>query len=377
MLTHAKIKGLKPKDRPYRVAHDRGLCIEVRPTGRKFWRWRYRLNGKAQMANLGRFPEVSREDAETERDRLRLALKAGEDPRHQPRAKPSPTLETVVEDWLELQDVAPATAAKNKWLMGYLTPKLGKRPIASITSKELLDVLREISADKRETAQRLKIKCGQVWQHAMFEEYVEADITKPLKRKLKAPEVKHHGTITEPKKLGKLLRAIDQYDGQFVTVSAMKLTPILFQRPGEIRHATWDQIHWDKAEWRFTSQKTGKPHIVPLSKQAMVILRKLYAVTGRGDYIFPATRKGRPLSNNSINAAFRRMGWNDVTAHGFRACARTLLDEELGFPVKVIEMQLGHQVRDVHGRAYNRTTFLPERKAMMQAWSDYLDTLKD
>lgn len=396
MLTHKQIENLKARNRVYRVADSRGLCIEVRPqTGAKLWRYRYRFAGVPKMISLGEFPDVSLADAREDRDDLRKMLRQGKDPaierKQEKRAAKiaqANSVAAVAREWVERavdskgHPLADATKKKNKWLLNhYLFPALGNRPISEVTPRELLDVLRKPEAEgKLETANRLKSKCGQIWRYAVTEGKAETDITASLKGALKSPDANHHAAITEPKELGKLLQAIEGYDGHVVTKAALRFTPLVFQRPGEIRHAEWEEMDLDKGEWRFKSQKTKKDMIVPLSKQAVAILRNLYTVTGSGRYVFPSNRRGRPMSNNTINTALRTMGFtgDEVTAHGFRATARTMLVEQknLRFPVDIVEMQLGHNVADVHGRAYNRVQWLDERKAMMQKWADYLEGLK-
>lgn len=388
MLTHRKIENLRKKNSVYRVADSRGLAIEIRPkTGAKLWRYRYRFAGVPKMIGLGEFPEVTLADARDKRDRMRLMVREGQDPaiarkqeRQATQIAQSNTVAAIAREWLERQDVSPATEKKNRWLLDhYLIPALGNRPISEVTPRELLDVLRKPESEgKIETANRLQNKCKKIWRFAIVEGRAENDIASPLKDGLKSPKVNHHAAVVEPELLGKVLRAIDGYDGQPATRAALKLAPMLFQRPGELRKAKWADVDLEAAEWRFTSDKTGLQHLVPLPPQAVAILRELHKLTGRGEYVFPSNRRGRPMSENTINAALRTLGFtsDQVTGHGFRATARTMLDEKLGVEPHLIDHQLGHVVRDPNGRAYNRTTHLPERREMMAKWADYLEGLK-
>jgi integrase len=259
-------------------------------------------------------------------------------------------------------------------------PWLGDRPIADITPKEILPVIRRIEdRGALETAHRSLRYCSQVFRYGVAIGKVTADPCRDLRGALPPIRVKHRAAITEPVKVGELLRAIDGYDGTMIVKSAMKLAPLVFVRPGELRQAEWKDIDLDKAEWRYTISKTNTPHIVPLSRQAIKMLKEIQPVTGKGKYVFPSARSAkRPMSDNAILAAFRRMGYekDEMSGHGFRAMARTILDEVLGFRPDFIEHQLAHAVRDPNGRAYNRTSHLVERKKMMQIWADYLDKLK-
>jgi integrase len=262
-------------------------------------------------------------------------------------------------------------------------PWLGKRPIADITAKELLATVNRI-ADRgaAETAHRALQNCGQVFRYAIVTGRAERNPATDLRGALPSAKEGHHAAILEPAAIGALLRAIEGYEGGFVTRCALRLAPLVFVRPGELRNAEWAEIDLDAAEWNIpgAKMKTGEPHLVPLAPQAVAILRELYALTGRGRYVFPSPRSGsRPMSNNAVLSALRRMGFDKdtMTGHGFRAMARTVLDEVLHFRPDYIEHQLAHAVRDPNGRAYNRTSHLPERRKMMAAWAEYLDQLRD
>jgi len=294
----------------------------------------------------------------------------------------------VAREWIERRtgkggrEVTELTLAKNKWLLEtYAIPAFGARPIAEITSREVLAALRKAeAAGKLETAQRLKIKCSQVFRHAIVTGRADNDPTIALRGALKAPETKHHASPKDPAKIGELLRAIEGYSGHPVTAAALKLSPLLFVRPGELRGARWDEIDLEAAEWRIPAarMKMRTPHLVPLSKQAVKILRELHPLTGSRALVFPSIRTAtRPISENTVNAALRRIGYttDEATAHGFRSMASTRLNE-MGWVSDVIERQLAHMERDSVRAAYNHAQYLPERRKMMQAWADYLDALR-
>ena len=259
-------------------------------------------------------------------------------------------------------------------------PFIGIRPMEEITPPEMLAVIRRIESRTLETAHRAKITCGQVYRYAIATGKATLNPVDALRGALPPVKPKHMAAPTDPKEVAPLLRMIAGYDGSFVVACALRLAPLVFVRPGELRQAEWAAIDLDNAEWRYTATKTKSEHLVPLSRQAVEILREAQELTGTGRYVFPSARSAsRPMSDNTINAAMRRMGIDtklELTGHGFRAMARTILDEVLGFRPELIEHQLAHAVRDPLGRAYNRTTYLPERKAMMQAWADYLDKIK-
>jgi integrase len=268
------------------------------------------------------------------------------------------------------------------WLEKDVIPYIGKMPIAAIGPRDVLAALRKMEArGALDSVQRVKQICGQVFRYAVATGSAERDVTQDLRGALAKPTHGNFAAITDPKKAGELLRSIFDYQGHTYTVAALKLAPLVFVRPGELRTAEWVEINLDAAEWRIPSQKMKMKvdHIVPLSKQAVEILLALKPVTGHGRFIFPSIRTGeRPMSENTINAALRGMGYAaDIhSAHGFRAMARTIMDEVLGERVDLIEHQLAHAVKDPNGRAYNRTSHLPARRVMMQVWADYLDKLR-
>jgi integrase len=391
-LTHARQAELaKPEASPYNLNAGGGLFLKVMPNGSKRWQWRYFYLGKAKTLSMGLFPAVGLAEAKAGRDAAKKLLAQGQDPSAKRQEDKialleahANTFEAVANEWLDRQiDKAASTQTKSRWLLQFAVDAFGHKPIAEITPRMVLDACRvQEDAGKLETAQRIKVKCGQVFRYAIAKGLMESDPTRDLRGQLKTPEVTHRAAITDPAKVGKLLYDIDQYQGQLETVCALKLAPLVFIRPGELRSARWADIDLDAALWSFTPPKTrkqtGVDHLVPLSRQALAILRELHAVNGRGEYVFRSSGKDGYLSENAVLAALRRMGYGkgEMTGHGFRAVARTLLAERLRYPAELIEQQLAHRVADVHGRAYNRTAFIEERTAMMQAWADYLDKLK-
>ncbi|MDA3914732.1 integrase arm-type DNA-binding domain-containing protein [Oleiagrimonas sp.] len=385
MLTDSKLKALRSRATLYRVADGQGLCVEVPIAGAKRWRFRYRYNGAARMLSLGVYPDVSLLSARKRRDEARQLLGQGVDPSAERKASKEATGLTfaiVATEWLERRDVAPATAAKDHWLVNKLAiPALGHRPIAEITSAEVLALLQQFErADKLETAARLKVKLSAVFRYAIATGRASNDPTIALRGAIKSVKVKHHAAITDPRKLGELLRAAHAYGGSFAVACALKLSPLVFVRPGELRHAEWSEIDMGAAEWRIpaSKMKMRAEHIVPLSPQSLAILRELYALTGRGRYVFPSPRTPtRPMSENALTAALRALGYDGdtMTAHGFRGTASTLL-HEMGYPSDVIERQLAHKESNAVKEAYNRAQHLPERRKMMTAWADYLDGLR-
>lgn len=389
-LTATAVKEAKPKSKAYKLSDGGGLYLAVQANGAKYWRYKFRFTGKEKLLALGVYPKVSLKDARAKHRDAQDLLEAGIDPTMQKQLNKLAALtaaensfKAVALEWFEGQ--------KRVWAEGHsgkvdrmmtkdLFPYLGNRPIKEITSPELLAVLRRIeSRGAREAAKRTKQIAGQIFRYGVATGRCERDPSQDLNGALAPNITKHRAAVTDPKEVGPLLNALDGYQGTAVVNAALRLAPLTFVRPGELRQAKWADIDFDKAEWRFFVTKTHVEHIVPLSTQAMAILRDLYTLTCNSEYIFPSARAlSRPMSDNAVLAAMRRMGIekNEMSGHGFRAMARTILDEELHFRADYIEHQLAHNVRDAHGRAYNRTAHLPERKKMMQAWSDYLDNLK-
>jgi integrase len=390
-LTDTKLRSLKPRPAVYRVADMLGLCIEVRPTGFKAWRFPYRFGGKGRMLDLGTYPQMSLQDARKERDKQRELVAKGNDPsdvRRQDKAfalvSADDSFEAIAREWMRTRGKwRPATRDKAFWLFEtYAFPWIGKRPIRSITPPEMLVLLRRPeSLGKLETAQCLKQRCGQVFRYAIGTGRGDRDPTADLRGVLTTAHVRHHASLTRKSEVGELMRAIDSSTGHLTTRCALLLSALTFVRPGELRRWEWSEISAEGDEWRIPGEKmkTGIPHIVPLSRQACAALDDIRPVTERGCYVFTSLRgPSQPMSENTINASLRRMGYgNDqMTAHGFRSMASTLLNEE-GFNGDWVERQLAHCEKDGVRAAYNYAQYLPERRKMMQAWADFLDALND
>lgn len=390
-LTATAIKAAKPEDKTYRMADGGGLYLEVAKTGSKYWRMKYRFGGKEKRLAFGVYPEISLASARTARDEAKRQLAQDIDPsavkriaRQQGVQASANTFISVAVEWLEKvhqHDVVPTHYERNRRrLERDVFPIIGKRPIAEITPPELLDCLRRIEDRGHiETAHRVKTLCGQVFRYGISTGRVERDPTPDLRGALRPSKTRHHAALTNPHEVAELLRAIDGYGGQPVTIAALKLAPLVFTRPGELRQAKWADVDLDEATWSFIVSKTDQPLIVPLPTQAVKILRDLQGLTGRSVFVFPGARSNeRPMSNATLKAALDRMGFKgQMTAHGFRALARTILAEQLNYPEHIIEQQLAHVVKDANGRAYNRTKFLEQRREMLQSWADYLDSMRD
>mgnify|MGYP001612057242 CR=1 FL=1 len=389
-LTDTAIRNAKPTSKPARLFDAGGLYLEVSPTGGKWWRLKYRQAGKEKRISLGVYPDVSLKDARERRDEARKLLAAGIDPSEHRKAtnatkaeRAANSFEVVAREWFAKYSATWAENHGNRILRRFerdIFPWIGGRPIAEVTAPELLAVMRRIeSRGAIETAHRALANCGQVFRYAIATGRAERDLSSDLRGALTPAKGEHFAAITEPKRVAELLRAIDGYQGTLTVKCAIRLAPLVFVRPGELRKAEWGDFDLDAAEWRYIVSKTDTAHIVPLSSQALVVLRELHDLTGEGRYVFPGARSTkRPMSDNAILAALRRMGIgkDEMSGHGFRAMARTILDEVLGVRPDFIEHQLAHAVRDPNGRAYNRTAHLPERRRMMQEWADYLDKLK-
>lgn len=389
-LTDVAIRNAKPAKKTKKMFDGQGLYLEVSPRGGKWWRLKYRFEGKEKRLSLGVYPEVSLKEARRRKDEARDILGQGLDPSTQrklnhaeTRHSPSDDFETVAREWFKRYE--PSWAESHavriiRRLERDIFPWLGKLPFNEITAPKLLEPIRRIEdRGALETARRALSNCGQVFRYAVATGRVDRDITPDLRGALAPTKGSHFASITDPDKVGELLRILDGYEGSLIVKCALRFAPLVFVRPGELRYAEWKDIDFDAAEWRYFVTKTKSDHIVPLSKQALVILEELKPLTGRSRYLFHCARsRSRPMSDNAMLAAMRRLGIpkEEMTTHGFRAMARTLLDEVLGFRPDIIEHQLAHAVRDPNGRAYNRTSHLDKRKAMMQEWADYLDELK-
>ncbi|MHB1051482.1 MAG: tyrosine-type recombinase/integrase [Thiobacillus sp.] len=389
-LSDIAVRNAKPGAKPARMFDGGGLYLEVAPTGGKLWRFKYRFGGKEKLLALGKYPDVSLKDARERRDEARRLLANEVDPsenRKQQKAakieRSANSFEVVAREWIAKNTPTWAASHTSKIIRRlemYVYPWLGGKPIADITAPDLLAIARRIEAKGAiETAHRALQNCGQVFRYAVATGRAERDPTGDLRGALQSVTSKHMAAVTEPNKVAELLRTFDTYQGTLTVRCALQLAPLVFVRPGELRTAEWKDIDLDVAEWRYIASKKGNAHIVPLSQQAVAILQEIKALTGDGRYVFPSARSGeRPMSDNAILAAMRRQGIakDEMSGHGFRAMARTILDEVLGFRPDLIEHQLAHAVRDPNGRAYNRTAHLPDRRKMMQAWADYLDKLK-
>lgn len=391
MLTDTKVRALKPRARIYRVADTHGLCIEVRPSGTKAWRYRYRYAGKPSMITLDEYPVMSLMQARIERDRLRSLHRGGANPTQVARLERAAKMErsgttfgVVAEELLKKrakEGMSVGGVKRDRRLIEKDLAIIVDLPVADVSAPVLLSALRKL--EKRgvvETAHRARALAGRVFRYAIATGRAERNPAADLIGALETPQVRHLASVTEPEKIGELLRALHSYTGSPVTRAALKLAPLVFVRPGELRRARWADIDLDAGEWRFIASKTGTPHVVPLATQAVDILRELHPLTKRREHVFPGVRSPlRPMSENTVNAALRNLGFDGdtMTGHGFRAMARTVLDEVLGFRPDFIEHQLAHAVRDPLGRAYNRATHLPARRKMMQAWADYLDALRE
>ncbi len=389
-LTDTVIRHAKPHGKTARLFDSGGLYLEVSPTGGKWWRLKYRFAGKEKRLSLGVYPAVGLKDARQHRDEARKLLADGIDPGENRKAqkavkqdRAANSFEVVAREWIA--KYAPTWTANHaeRILRRFdrdLFPWIGGKPVAEVTAPELLAVVRRIeNRGALETAHRALANCGQVFRYAVATGRAGRDPSGDLRGALPPVKGEHFAAVTDPARLADILRAIDGYQGTFTVSCALRLAPLVFVRPGELRKAEWSDIDLDKAEWRYTVTKTNTPHIVPLARQAVAILRELRPLTGRRRFVFPGARSvERPMSDNAILAAMRRMGIRkeEMTGHGFRAAARTILDEVLGVRPDFIEHQLAHAVKDPNGRAYNRTAHLLERQKMMQQWADYLDKLK-
>ena len=392
-LTVTACKNATPRDdgKPLRLSDEKGMYLEVMPNGSKYWRMKYRFNGKEKRLAFGVFPDVGLADARDKRDEARRLLAEGIDPgEHRKVQKAAKVLqaensfEAVAREWFAKYLPTWVASHADKIMRRFerdLFPWLGSRPIADIEAPELLAALRRI--EKRgamETAHRAMQNAGQVFRYAIATGRAKRNPATDLTGALAPTVKKSFPTITDPTKVAELLRAIDGYQGTLATQCALKLAPLVFVRPGELRHAEWEEIDLDNAVWVIPGErmKMREKHIVPLSSQAVETLRELHALTGHNRYVFPGARtNGRPMSENTVNAALRRLGYDKeaMTGHGFRHMASTLLNEQ-GWNRDAIERQMAHAERNSIRATYNYAEYLPERKRMMQAWADYLDGLK-
>jgi len=389
-LTHTEVKNAKPRAKPYKMSGQGGLFLLVNPNGGKWWRFKYSIDGREKLLSLGIFPDVSVQDAHKRRDDARKLLATGVDPGEKRKAVKASkadtagnTFEVIAREWAQKQSVR-WTASNNDKVTRRLErdvfPWLGQRPVDTITAPEILRVMERI--EKRgtpDTAHRALQSCGQIFRYAIASGFASHNPCPDLKGALIPVKKQHFPAITEPKRMGELMHAIHDYQGEPVVRLALQLAPLVFLRPGELRNARWEEIDFKNAVWNIPAQrmkiKTQGDHIVPLSQQVLAILEELHPITGHDEFVFPSTLTNRrPMSDNTLNAALRRMGFpkEEMTGHGFRAMARTILDEVLKVRPDYIEHQLAHAVRDPNGRDYNRPAHLDERRKMMQIWADYV-----
>ena len=389
-LTDTKVRTTKPTEKPQKLFDGGGLFLLVTPTGGRLWRFKYRFGGSEKLLSIGTYPETSLAEARQRRDQASALLANGIDPSETKKAQKAAgnqeteTFEIIAREWYAKFSPSWATShAKTtiRRLELFIFPWLGARPVKTITAPELLAALRRIEAKGAlETAHRVKQVCGQVFRYAIATGRAERDPSGDLRGAIPPASGKHMATITDPKEIAGLLRSIDDYRGGIVTRCALQLAPLVFVRPGELRQAEWSEFNLETAEWRIPAEKmkAGAVHIVPLSRQALDILREIHPLTGHGRYVFPSPRTdSRPMSSNAILSALRRMGYakDEMSGHGFRSMASTLLNEQ-GWNRDAIERQLAHAERNSVRAAYNYAEFMPERKKMMQAWADYLEGIK-
>lgn len=390
-LTHAHIKAAVKAGKASKLFDGGGLYLHI-SSSTATWRLKYRLAGKDKTLSIGRYPQVSLKDARQARDEAKSLLSKNLDPAAVQQTDstdidPAITVEGIGEEWWEhvhckkVSSLRYANRNRNR-LVQHVYPFIGNMPIHEVTAPTILSVLRRIeSKGLTETPHRVKNLISQVFRYAIATSRASSDPTRDLKGALAPIEANHMAAVTEEEDVREIVHAFDLYQGSLVVRTALKLALLFFVRPGELRHAKWEEINFKSAEWRFKLSKGKREHIVPLARQSLELLSNLHPITGHGEYVFPsarAPRADRPMSENAVLMAIRSLGIPKevMTGHGVRATARTLLDEKLKYPPHLIEHQLGHVVRDPLGRAYNRTKHLDERRLMMQAWADYLDELK-
>lgn len=395
-LTDVAVRNAKPGPKPYKLGDSHGLFLLVQPTGGKLWRLKYRVDGREKKLAIGTYPEIGLGEARRRRDEAREAMAAGKDParekqRDKVRAKLNAenTFAAITAEFCEKRKRdgqrawAPATAKRCEYLLSVLCGSIGNMPIAEIEPADVLVAVRRIEGKgKLESARRTLQLAGSVFRYAVATARLKSDPTRDLKGALTSPTVTHYGAVIDPAGVGELLRSIDGYEGQPITKLAMQLAPHVFVRPGELRHAEWSEIDLEGALWTIPAGKTKmrKEHIVPLSRQAIAILKDVQPLTGPSGYVFPSVRtRRRPMSDNTINAGLRRLGYatDEMTAHGFRAMASTLLNESGKWNPDAIERALAHGDTDKVRAAYHRGAHWKERVAMAQWWSDHLDELRN
>lgn len=394
-LTDVAIRKAKPGAKPVKMADGGGLFLLITPAGGKLWRLKYRIDGREKLLAIGSYPEIGLGEARRRREEARELIALGKDPSRQKqrekaraRVQAANSFKAIADEYCAkrrrdgIKGWSPATATRSEYLLSLVCGSIGKMPIGAIEPADVLAAIRRIEGKgKLESARRSLQLTGAVFRYAVATARLASDPTRDLRGALTAPTVTHYGAITDPKRTGELLRAIDGYEGEGITKIAMQIAPHVFVRPGELRHAEWSEIDLDGALWTMPAAKTKmrKDHMVPLSRQAVALFTELYEATGPQGYVFPSIRtRTRPMSENTINAGLRRLGYtgDEMTAHGFRAMASTLLNESGKWHPDAIERALAHGDSDKVRAAYHRGAHWKERVAMAQWWSDYLDQLR-
>ena len=390
-LTELQVRATKPQAKPYKLSDGGGLFLLVATTGGRLWKYSYRFEGKQKTLALGKYPDIGLKDARVKHAEARKLLAQDIDPSASRKAKKSATVdraansfEVVAREWAISYFKNKSSSHHDRTMRRleiYLFPWLGGKAIAEITAPQILEVVKRIeNLNKLETAHRTLQAISQVFRYAVQTGRALRDPCPDLRGAMPTPTVKHMAAFTEPKQVAELLRAIDGFTGSFTVQCALRLSPLVFARPSELRTAKWADIDIDTAEWRYRVSKTQTDHLVPLSRQAVAILREIKPFSGHGEFVFMGGHDPKkPMSEAAVNAALKRMGYDtktEITGHGFRAMARTILHERLNIDPYIIEHQLAHKVPDALGAAYNRTKFIEQRTAMMQQWADYLDELK-
>ena len=392
-LSTLKIKNAAPRDRNWKLSDEKGLYLLVTPAGSKLWQMKYRHLGKERKLSLGPFPDVGLKEARAKRDEARAMLASGRDPSHErqtaklaARFAADNTFAAIAEEFIDKRvrdGIADTTKGKTEWLLSLLKPGLGRIPIEEITAPMLLAVLQDVEVSgRRETARRLRSFAGRILNYAIATgRRTNANPAPALHRALSTPITRNHPAIVEPKALSELLKAIEEYKGYPSTIGALRISPHLFQRPGEIRAMKWEDLNLNAARWTIPAaqMKMRKPHEVPLSRQAIKIINSMVVVAGTSNFVFPAYHNPRiPISENAINQALRRLGYGGImTAHGFRSTASSLLNESGMWNPDAIERALAHQDGNAVRAVYNRSAYWKDRVEMMQWWSDQLDTLRN
>jgi integrase len=392
-LNDTLIRAAKPLEREWKLADEKGLYLLVTPSGGKLWRLKFRVNGKEKKLSLGAYPAISLKEARRLRDIARAAKADGADPAKEKQAAKiaskigaANSFELLAEEYIDkmVKDgLAEATLTKARWFLSLLRPAIGREAITNISAQDMFAALKKVErAGHRETAKRLRSFASRVFRYAVATGRTNADPAETLRGALASPIVKHYAAITDPIALGELMRMIEGYSGEPATLAALRLTPHVFQRPGEVRQMQWAELDLDKGIWTIRAErmKQRTPHAVPLSRQSLSILLEMRSLTGNGKFVFPSIRtRERPMSENTVNGALRRLGFtgSEMTAHGFRSTASTLLNESGKWNPDAIERALSHAEKNQVRAAYNRGSYWAERVEMAQWWSDYLDRLRD